>query len=301
MWKTKKNNLICSYLEAYENQKKHIERVISAKEMTKSNISPYYPKFLKLKLCKHQMEEDRNDKIKEENKILLFKIINAEEKPSKYSQIHKPKKCPAFDKDFIYFKRIKKEIQNYKENVRFYNKIENIGSYYNNEELKQRSKFLDESCKLMQKSIFDISPSLLFLSPSRIKKEIDKYSMKRSNSTIVKRRPKSNIHTRQNSSKKARKIEGNKSVEKNEISKNDGFLGPILEDDEEKNKGNGNNGDKSNKNTKIDFNNNSYMNNTKKLNNSGIKDRTSKINKIENKEIGKRQRPKSALRRKDVK
>ena len=293
MWKTKKNNLICSYLEAYENQKKHIERVISAKEMTKSNIAPYYPTFLKLKLCKHKMEEDKNDKIKEENKILLFKIINAEEKPSQYSKIYKPKKCPAFDKDLIYFKRIKKEINNYKENVRFYNKIENIGSYYNNEELKQRSKFLDESSKLMQKSIFDITPSLLFLSPSRIKKEIDKYNLKRSNSTIVKRRPKSSIHTRQNSSKKTRKIEGNKSVEKNEISKNDGFLGPILEDDEEKNKGKENNGGKNKKNSKIDFNNNSFMNNTKKINNSGIKDKS--------KEINRKQRPKSALRRMEVK
>jgi len=293
MWKTKKNNLICSYLEAYENQKKHIERVISANEMTKSNIAPYYPTFLKLKLCKHKMEEDKNDKIKEENKILLFKIINAEEKPSQYSKIYKPKKCPAFDKDLIYFKRIKKEINNYKENVRFYNKIENIGSYYNNEELKQRSKFLDESSKLMQKSIFDITPSLLFLSPSRIKKEIDKYNLKRSNSTIVKRRPKSSIHTRQNSSKKTRKIEGNKSVEKNEISKNDGFLGPILEDDEEKNKGKENNGGKNKKNSKIDFNNNSFMNNTKKINNSGIKDKS--------KEINRRQRPKSALRRMEVK
>ena len=301
MWKTKKNNIICSYLEAYENQKKHIERVISAKEMTKSNIAPYYPTFLKLKLCKHQMEEDKNDKIKEENKILLFKIIKAEEKPSKYSQIYKPKKCPAFDKDLIYFKRIKKEIQNYKENVRFYNKIENIGSYYNNEELKQRSKILDVSSKLMKKSIFDISPSLLFLSPSRIKKEVDKYNLKRSNSTIVKRRPKSSIHTVQNSSKKSRRIEGNKNVEKNEISKNDGFLGPILEDDEEKNKGKENNGENIKKNSKIDFNNNSYMSNTKKLNNSGNKDRTSKINKIDNKDINKRQRPKSALRRMEVK
>jgi hypothetical protein len=36
MWKTKKNNLICGYLEDYENQKKHIERVLSAKDMTKS-------------------------------------------------------------------------------------------------------------------------------------------------------------------------------------------------------------------------------------------------------------------------
>ena len=43
------------------------------------------------------------------------------------------------------------------------------------------------------------------------------------------------------------------------------------------------------------------MNNTKKLNNSGIKKKSSKINNIENKDINKRQRPKSALRRMEVK
>ena len=48
MWKTQKNNLLCAYLEAYEDQKKHIERVLSAKDTTKSTVPPYYPKFLKL-------------------------------------------------------------------------------------------------------------------------------------------------------------------------------------------------------------------------------------------------------------
>ena len=50
MWKTQKNNLICSYLEAYEDQKRHIERVLSAKNKTQNTIPPYYPKFLKFNL-----------------------------------------------------------------------------------------------------------------------------------------------------------------------------------------------------------------------------------------------------------
>lgn len=294
MWKTKKNNLICGYLEDYENQKKHIERVLSAKDMTKSTIPPYKPKFLKLKLCKHRMEEDKNDKIKEENKILLYKIIKAGEKPSNYSRIYEPKKCPAFDKDQLFFKRIRKELKNYQENIRFYNKIENIRSYYNNDELKLRKKNLDDNSKLLQKSIFDISPSLLFLSPSRIKKEIEKYknsNMKRSNSMIMKNRPKSS-YSRHNNSKNMRKIEGNKTVEKNDIYFQDGFLGPIQEDDEEKNKGNDNyekDEDKNTKNSKkSDSKNNSYMNNSKKTNN------TNKSSKSNN---DKKQRPKSALKR----
>ena len=293
MWKTKKNNLICGYLEAYENQKKHIERVLSAKDMTKSTIPPYYPKFLKLKISKHHMEEDKNDKIKEENKILFLKIMNAEEKPSKYSKIYEPKKCPAFDKEILYLKRMKKEIKNYEENTRFYNKIENVHSYYNNEKLKQRKKLLDENCKLLQKSIFDISPSLLFLSPSRIKSEIEKYkqsNMKRNNSAILKNMTKPGVYRRPNSSKKIRRVENNKSVDKNHISYNDGFLGPIQEDDdEEKNRGNDN--EEKNKKNKTDNKlNNSSMNKSKQSNNnSGVNHKSIKSNK--------KQRPKSALRR----
>ena len=301
MWKTKKNNLICSYLEAYENQKKHIERVLSAKDITKSTIAPYYPKFLKLKVCKHHMEEDKNDKIKEENKILSLKIMNAEEKPSQYSKIYKPKKCPAFDKEILYLKRMKKEIKNYEENTRFYNKIENIHSYYNNNELKQRKKSLDQNFRLLQKSIFDISPSLLFLSPSRIKKEIDKYkehNMKKNNSSFIKGRPKSGIYTRHHSSQKSRKIEDNKSVDKNQISYNDGFLGPIQEEYEEKIKGNDNENEEKYKNIKKDSKlNNSYINKSKQGNYSQDNNQSSKSNKSNKKKTNKKQRAKSALRR----
>lgn len=193
MWKNKYSNFICGYLEAYENQKKHIERVLSAKEIIKSLETPYFPKFLKIKSSKHQMEEEKNEQIKSDNQKLFIKIINAEEKPSKYSKIFEPEKCPAFDKDFIYFKRIKKEINNYQENVRFYNKIEKVKSHYESKELIERKKQLEANKKRLQKSIFEIHPSLLFLSPARIKNEIQKFrnagtattrTMKRSNSSL---------------------------------------------------------------------------------------------------------------------
>ena len=279
MWKTKKNNIICGLLEEYENQKKHIDRVLSAKEVVKSNQAPFNPKFLKLN--KNHIEEDKNNKIKEENELLIYKIINAKYNPSKYSKIYEPKKCPAFDKDLKYFKRIKKEINNYQENVRFYNKIENIRSYYDNDEFKKRKKFLDYSCKQLQRSIFDISPSLLFLSPSRVSKEIEKYknnNIRRNNSNIMKIKTKSENYTRHNSSKKSTKMNYEKSFEKFGNSHNYGFLGPIQEDEEEINKGKEN--DKKNENN---------HNCSKKLNNS-------KINKSV-KSSNKKERPKSALKR----
>ena len=179
MWKTQRNNLLCAYLEAYEDQKKHIERVLSAKDTTKSTIPPYYPKFLKLKACKYHMEEEKNDQIRDENRILYLKIKDAIKKPSKYSKIFEPKRCPAFDKNKLLLKRIKYEINNYEENLRFYNRIEKTNSFYSRDLFIKRSKNLEENSKILQKSIFDISPNLMFSSPERIKNEIEKYRNKR--------------------------------------------------------------------------------------------------------------------------
>ena len=283
MWKNQKNSIICGYLEEYENQKKHIDRVLSAKEIVKCKKPPYNPKFLKL--SKNHIEEDNNDKIRGENELLILKIMNAKYNPSKYSKIYEPKKCPAFDKELIYFKRIKKEINNYQENVRFYNKIGNARSYYENDEFKQRKKFLDYSCKQLQKSIFEISPSLLFLSPSRIKKEIDKYKNNnkgRNISKIMKSRTKSGKYSRHNSLKNNKKIKPEKSYQKIESSHNYAFLGPIQEDEEERNK------EKENIENQNNYKNNN--NNLKKLDNNKINDKSSKL-------INRKQRPKSALKR----
>ena len=198
MWTTQRNNLLCSYLDAYENQKKHIERVLSAKDTTKSTIPPYYPKFLLLKASKYFMEEEKNDQIKEGNKILYLKIKNVIKKPSKYSKIFEPKKCPAFDKEKLLLKRIKHEINNYQENIRFYHRIEKANSFYPLEDFFKRNKELEENSKILQKSIFDISPNLMFSSPERIKSEIEKYKNKRNNSARPKSRPSSQTVTNKN-------------------------------------------------------------------------------------------------------
>ena len=264
------------------------------KEITKSTISPYYPKFLKFNLSKHHLEEEKKEKIKEGNRILLCKILNAEEKPSKYSKINIPKKCPAFDKELIHIKRIKSELKSYQETVRFYNKIENVSSYYSNEELNQRKKLIDENKKLLQKSIFDINPSLLFLSPLRIKNAIEKYkncSIKRSNSVIGKNWKKVGGYKRGGSAKLVRKNVGNNITEKNNILYNDGFLGPIPEDEEEKNKENNNEKEE--------------VKDKKNINNSQIQSKNNnslqKSNKIKTNQNINKKRPKSSLKRNESK
>ena len=190
MWNTKINNIICWFFDAYDNQKKHIQRVLSAKKITDNNKKPIYPYFLKQKITKKQIEEEKNEQIKKENKELFIKILTAEEKASKYSKI-KQKKYPSFKRENILFARIQQEISKNKENIRFYNKIKNIKSNYDNEELNIRNKTIRENKKKLHKSIYELQPSLLFLSPSRVKKEIEKINkisfsnnnkMKRSNS-----------------------------------------------------------------------------------------------------------------------
>jgi len=182
------SNNICNYLCEYQVQKKHIERVLSAKEIIQTKIPPYTPKFLKLKLCKNQMEEEKNNKIKEENKQLFYKIIDAEVKPSKYSRIYKPKECPSFNKFLIYFKRVKKEIEDYEENMRFYNKLEKVKSFYDNKELNERNKIIDSNIKKLHKSIIDLQPSLLFLSPQGVKRQIQNFkNINHSNTSNTKR------------------------------------------------------------------------------------------------------------------
>lgn len=207
MWNKKVNNYICNYLDEYEIQKKHIERILSAKEIINNKKPPYYPKFLKLKLY-NLLFKDKNNKIKEENKILFYKIINAETKPSKYSRIYEPKICPSFDKNIIGLKRIKKEAQKSKENQRFYQKIEKVKSYYDHKEMTKRKLYLDNKLKRLQKSILELQPSLLFLSPINAQNNIKKYKhityslskTKRSNSCCYRETSITSINKKRNSS-----------------------------------------------------------------------------------------------------
>ena len=175
MWNKKISNYICNYLSEYQIQKKHIERVLSAKEIVHSRKSPYKPKFLKLKQCKLQMEEDKNNKIREENRQLFYKIIDAEIKPSLYSKIYKPKESPSFDKNVMQFKRVKKELKTYEDNIRIYKKIEKVKSFYENKILTQRNRNINDNIKRLQKSILELQPSLLFSSPQAVKKQMEKY------------------------------------------------------------------------------------------------------------------------------
>ena len=173
MWVQHANNYLCNYLDQYRVQKMHIQRILTAK-IKINDESPYYPKFLQLRLGKNQFEEEKNIIIREENMNLLHRIESALKKPSKYSRIFEPKECPSFNKQIIGFKRIKKEVENYQENIKFYNRIEKVKSFYDIDEIKKRNDGIKKNIKNLQKSIFEIQPSLLFLSPQSVKRGMKK-------------------------------------------------------------------------------------------------------------------------------
>ena len=173
MWVQHTNNYLCNYLDQYRIQKMHIQRILTAK-IKINDETPYYPKFLQLRLGKNQFEEEKNIIIREENINLLHRIESALKKPSKYSRIFEPKECPSFNKQIIGFKRIKKEVENYQENIKFYNRIEKVKSFYDIDEIKKRNDGIKKNIKNLQKSIFEVQPSLLFLSPQSVKRGMKK-------------------------------------------------------------------------------------------------------------------------------
>ena len=173
MWVQHTNNYLCNYLDQYRVQKMHIQRILTAK-IKINDETPYYPKFLQLRLGKNQFEEEKNIIIREENMNLLHRIESALKKPSKYSRIFEPKECPSFNKQIIGFKRIKKEVENCQENIKFYNRIEKVKSFYDIDEIKKRNDGIKKNIKNLQKSIFEVQPSLLFLSPQSVKRGMKK-------------------------------------------------------------------------------------------------------------------------------
>ena len=186
MWAQRTNNYLCNYLELMQDQKKHIERILSARENI-NNDKPYYPRFLLLKLGKNQFEEEKNIIRKEENKNLFYKIINAQKNPSKYSKIFEPKVCPSFNIKYIRLKRIKKQIENYHENERFYQHLESVKSIYDINDINKRNITIDYNMKKLQKSVIEMQPSLFFISPQNVKKSMKKIIFSNLNKSKIKR------------------------------------------------------------------------------------------------------------------
>lgn len=171
MWSLQYQNGIVNQFDKLNEQRLHIERVLSVKGKTNTS-RPLKPKFLKTKLKKAQMEEEEKEKIDYENHNLLLKIIKAELNPSKYSISVTPKECPAFNKDIMYEKRMKKEFDKYKNNLELYTKLSKVKATYDTKKIYQKTSIYDEIVKRIKKPNRILNPCLFFQSPTYIKKRL---------------------------------------------------------------------------------------------------------------------------------
>ena len=285
MWEQCKINYLCNYLDQYQIQKKHIQRVLTAKNNI-NNETPYYPRFLQLRLGKNQFEEEKNHIISEENRNLFNKITNAIIKPSKYSKIFEPKECPSFNKQMMGFRRIQKEIENYHENVRFYNKLDHVKSFYDNNEIRERNKNISKKIKNLQKTILELQPSLFFLSPQSVKRGMKKIKYLNLNKSKVKR---CNSCTNRNNSKIGQKQKKH-DLSTDTSNRFNSYIKINLDDKIKKilinpiSKRNDNNNNKSKhdsdkkKRNKIYDNNSKRIKNKKKIEKNGLKRNKSELN-----------------------
>ena len=303
MWVQRTNNYLCNYLEQMRKQKKHIERILSAKENI-NNDKPYYPKFLQLRLGKNQLEEEKNIIIREENKNLFYKIMSASEKPSKYSKIFEPKVCPSFNIKYIRLKRVNQQIENHNENERFYHHLGNVKSIYDINDINKRNITIDNNMKKLQKSVLEMQPSIFFISPQNVKNSrkkmtyinLNKNKIKRCNSCCSRYDSKNIINQTKNHSEtnrpKQKKLESNigayKQFNSDRIIKVDSKIKKIISkpiiNKVKKNYRENRTCKNRNKNIKIEKN----VNNCKKFN-SSYDNNSKNIKEIKKIKIGKRE------------
>jgi hypothetical protein len=172
MWNKSYQNSICNQLEKLNEQRLHINRVLSVKGQTNTSC-PLKPKFLKTKLKKQIMEEEIRQKIEYENNNLLQKIVNADNKPSKYSIKYPPHECPAFNKEIMYMKRMQREYNHYKDNINMYKKLSKVKSYYETDKIYQSTAKYDDIVRMIRRNDRVLHPCLDFQSPSTVKKKIE--------------------------------------------------------------------------------------------------------------------------------
>ena len=107
MWNFQFSNRRCNEIEKIKEHKMHLERLVTAKPILDVK-EPHKPGFLVHRSKKEAIEAEKKSKINYENRVLLGKIVEIENKPSPYNHsLLQPSRCPAYDKTY-YMKKKKK-------------------------------------------------------------------------------------------------------------------------------------------------------------------------------------------------
>ena len=166
-------NEICDSLDKERDQLLHLRRLYTIKPTFKIK-SPKKPKFLIQNNSRLLKRAETQYNIDVQNMILRNRLSYINNKDGPYNQNYlRPKTgLPAFKKNFINysFQDIERMRKIVKENIKFYNKVNNMKSYYDfetmTEEAKNQVKYMNNLLK--QNRFIKRPPSLNYI-------DIDKY------------------------------------------------------------------------------------------------------------------------------
>ncbi len=171
MWRFRKNNLLVNEKDKLFVHKVHLERLLHAKTTIK-NKGPEIPYFMKNKLSKKEILRVKEKKRKYENSLIYSRLIDINNSFSPYSQVFRPKYCPAFDKKKHFFEKIEKMKELNKHNKFLFNRFLNEKSFYPTK-LFFRTNDFENYLKGIIKKPFD-NPNLKFATFSQFKNNIVK-------------------------------------------------------------------------------------------------------------------------------
>ena len=166
-------NEICDSLDKERDQLLHLRRLYTIKPTFKIK-SPKKPKFLIQNNSRLLKRAETQYNIDVQNMILRNRLsyINSKDGPYNQNYLRPKTGLPAFKKNFINysFQDIERMRKIVKENIKFYNKVNNMKSYYDfetmSEEAKNQVKYMNNLLK--QNRFIKRPPSLNYI-------DIDKY------------------------------------------------------------------------------------------------------------------------------
>ena len=180
MWNTSCSNRICFTQDRTYEQNLHLKRLFCVRP--EINVTrPFSPKFLEIRAPQKEKRRQTQDKINKENDILTKKILEVYFKNGKYSKyVVKPKEIyPAFRRySGLKFNDIIKLVKINNDNFRLENKLLNLKSTYDNEEMRKEAekqeKYLNNL--LNRPKSIPFTPALNFISieqlHSRLKNQL---------------------------------------------------------------------------------------------------------------------------------
>ena len=198
MWNTQYLNRICHIQDKIREQRLHLERVITMKPVIDVE-EPIMPSFLKTRLAKKEMEEEKLTKIEYENGLMFRKILETNIHPGQYNlNLLAPEIYPAFKKkkNFRYCD-LKRQYDINKSNLDLYSRISTLKPTYDNRNIVKDAYRNNKYRENISKSK-NIHPYLNFDSPEEFRRKLEIQMM---NSLMERKRPKSSFPNTNNSEK----------------------------------------------------------------------------------------------------